>query len=60
MFCTVESDFSVPDRTRNIVIRPAKGSAIVFHTNAAAGPVSEAASCEPSSSVIPWAAGDGT
>src|SRR3972149_637989 len=35
---TVESDFSVPETTRNIVMRPANGSAPVFHTNAAAGP----------------------
>ena len=32
--CTVVSDFSVPDTTRSIVMRPANGSAIVFHTNA--------------------------
>ena len=36
MLCTVESDFSVPETTRNIVMRPANGSAIVFQTNAAA------------------------
>ena len=31
---TVESDLSVPDTTRNIVMRPANGSAMVFQTNA--------------------------
>ena len=31
---TVESDFSVPVTTRSMVMRPANGSAIVFHTNA--------------------------
>ena len=41
-FCTVESAFSVPEMTRNIVIRPANGSATVFQTNAAAGEVSAA------------------
>ena len=40
---TVESDFSDPDTTRNIVIRPANGSAMVFHTNADAGAFSSAA-----------------
>jgi hypothetical protein len=39
--CTVESALSTPDMTRNIVMRPANGSAIVFHTNADAGPFSE-------------------
>ena len=34
----------VPDATRNMVIRPANGSAIVFHTNAAVGLSLEAAS----------------
>ena len=38
----VESAFSVPETTRNIVIRPANGSAIVFQTNAAAGAFSSA------------------
>ena len=41
-FCTVSSDASAPAATRNSVIRPANGSAIVFHTNAAAGPLSSA------------------
>ena len=43
MFCTVESDRSVPETTRNSVMRPANGSATVFHTKAAAGPLSVAA-----------------
>ncbi len=38
--CTVASDFSEPESTRNSVMRPANGSATVFHTNAAAGPPS--------------------
>ena len=41
LLCTVESVFSTPDMTRNIVMRPANGSAIVFQTNADAGPFSE-------------------
>ena len=40
MFCTVESALTTPVMTRNIVIRPANGSATVFHTNTAAGPLS--------------------
>ena len=36
-FCTVESALTTPEMTRNIVMRPANGSAIVFHTNTAAG-----------------------
>ena len=32
---TVASDFNVPETARSMVMRPAKGSAIVFHTNAA-------------------------
>ncbi len=43
LFCTVESDLSAPETTRNIVIRPAKGSAMVFQTNAATGSFSLAA-----------------
>ena len=38
--CTVESALSVPESTRNIVMRPANGSATVFQTNAATGPAS--------------------
>src|SRR2546429_9871932 len=38
-----ESALSEPDPTRNIVMRPANGSAIVFHTKAAAGRFSSAA-----------------
>src|SRR5262249_58175021 len=38
-----ESAFNEPDTTRNIVIRPANGSATVFQTNAAAGALSSAA-----------------
>ena len=34
---------SVPETTRNSVMRPANGSATVFHTKAAAGPLSAAA-----------------
>src|SRR5262245_10333640 len=41
-FCTVESDFSDPETTRNIEMRPANGSAIVFQTNADAGALSSA------------------
>ena len=39
--CTVESALSVPETTRNIVMRPANGSATVFQTKAAAGPASD-------------------
>ena len=39
---TDESDFSVPDTTRNIVMRPANGSAIVFQTNAETGALASA------------------
>ena len=37
LLCTVESAFSTPETTRNIVMRPANGSAIVFQTNADSG-----------------------
>ena len=37
MFCTVESAFTEPEMTRNIVMRPANGSATVFQTKTAAG-----------------------
>ena len=37
---TVASDFNVPVTTRSIVMRPAKGSAIVFQTNAVYGAAS--------------------
>ncbi len=47
--CTVESDFSVPDTTLKRVMRPANGSATVFQTKAAAGPVSAAAMVTSSS-----------
>ena len=40
---TVESAFSAPETTRNIVMRPANGSAIVFHTKTASGCFSSAA-----------------
>ena len=43
LLCTVESALNVPDTTRNIVMRPANGSAIVFQTNADAGAFSSAA-----------------
>ena len=36
------SAVSAPDATRNSVMRPAKGSAIVFHTKAAAAASAEA------------------
>ena len=41
LLCTVESVLSTPDMTRNIVMRPANGSAMVFQTNAEAAPLSE-------------------
>ena len=40
--CADESDRSVPAATRNIVMRPANGSAMVFQTNAAGGASSPA------------------
>ncbi len=63
--CTVESDLSVPDITRNIVMRPANGSATVFQTNAASGAESAAlsgAASPPSASTTAKSrsAGDGT
>jgi hypothetical protein len=36
----VESDLIEPRITRNRLMRPAKGSAIVFQTNTAVGPLS--------------------
>jgi hypothetical protein len=62
--CSVESVFSVPEITRNIVIRPANGSAIVFHTNAEAAPLSVAGRGSASSDPLAMAvngrsAGDG-
>ena len=42
LLTTVESALTTPETTRNIVIRPANGSAIVFHTNADSGPFSSA------------------
>ena len=36
----VESDLIDPRMTRNRLMRPANGSAIVFHTNTAVGPLS--------------------
>ncbi len=38
--CTVVSDLNVPATTRSMVMRPANGSAMVFHTNAACGALS--------------------
>ena len=43
---TVVSAFSTPETTRNMVMRPANGSATVFQTKAAAGPPSEAATLD--------------
>ncbi len=40
--CTVESARSDPETTRNNVMRPANGSATVFHTNAVYGAFSAA------------------
>ena len=64
-FCTVESALTVPEMTRNIVMRPANGSAIVFHTKTAAGAVSDAFTATASSDAFAVAAngrsaGDGT
>ena len=39
-FAIVESDLIDPRMTRNRLIRPANGSAIVFQTKTAVGPVS--------------------
>jgi hypothetical protein len=52
MFCTVESDFSAPEMTRNIVMRPANGSATVFHTNAAGAPDSAVGTSMSSPSAV--------
>ena len=61
---TVESDFRTPDTTRNIVIRPANGSATVFQTNAETGAFSSAVrSCSAPPLSMPLngrSAGDGT
>ena len=65
MFWIVESAFTVPEMTRNIVMRPANGSATVFQTKTAAGDVSEAFTATPSSDPLAVAvngrsAGEGT
>jgi len=59
----VVSAFRVPDITRNMVIRPANGSATVFQTKAAYGSDSEAViatSSPPFSAFTGRSAGDGT
>ncbi len=38
--CTVASAFSMPDTTRNSVMRPANWSATVFHTHTTSGTLS--------------------
>ena len=65
MFCTVESAFTVPEMTRNIVMRPANGSATVFHTKTRPAPLSAAFTATLSSDPFAVAvngrsAGDGT
>jgi hypothetical protein len=62
---TVESALSVPEITRNSVIRPAKGSATVFQMNAPTGPESldSARASLPlfaSVTATPRSAGEGT
>ncbi len=57
--CSVESALIVPETTRNIVMRPAKGSATVFQTNAALDPLSVLA-IVASSTLNGRSAGEGT
>ncbi len=50
--CTVASDFRTPETTRKSVIRPANGSAIVFHTVATSGSLSWAVSVTASPAAL--------